>query len=134
VSEIEKAYPHFLSNTPLADTAAMKKEPVLVESPDSTEALLQSLIAECHAIIRDDVMPAARAMTEDFERRRYYESVVALVGIAAGVGDTLARLRGGAMAESRQRITVERIETVPAQPLLAIPDSVRTGVDRGRGE
>jgi len=90
---------------------------------DPAEALLHALIAECHAIIRDDVVPASR-IAQEFDRTRYYHSVVDLVGIANSSVDAITRLRGGgATPELRQRITVERV-----QPLIANPHA-----DRGEG-
>jgi hypothetical protein len=84
---------------------------------DPAEALLHALIAECHAIIRDDVMPSSRTTHDSDERRRYYNSVTHLVGIATGAVDAITRLRGGTTnGQMRQRITVERIASNP--PLL----------------
>jgi hypothetical protein len=93
----------------------MKNQPVVIPpsteaNPDHTEALLQGLIAECHQIIRDVVVPAAQGAGTDSDRRYYLNSVVDLVRIANASGDTVARLRGGVHQELRQRITVERIE------------------------
>lgn len=80
---------------------------------DKTESRLEALIAECHQIIREIVLPATAVARDDIERRRYLDSAVELVRTGAAVGDTIARLRGGVAAEHRQRITVERIHTLP---------------------
>jgi len=102
----------------------MKNQIVIApDSTEQTETLLQGLIAECHHIIRDMVLPSAQATAEDHERRRYLASAVELVRIAATVGDTLVRLRGGTTQETRQRIVVERIEKSAA--LIDIPEPVR---------
>ena len=93
----------------------MKNSPTVLAS-DPTEAQLQALIAECHQIIRDVVVPSAHATDDDDERRRYIDSAVQLVRIAASAGDTVARLRGGTTQETRQRIVVERIETIAKPP------------------
>ncbi|HEY0267163.1 MAG TPA: hypothetical protein VGC16_10455 [Rhizomicrobium sp.] len=79
---------------------------------DSAEALLQALIADCRAVIRDVVLPYAHATRDDGERRRYLDSAVDLVKIGAAVGDAIGRLRGGQPGEQRQRIIVERIQTL----------------------
>lgn len=81
---------------------------------DPAETLLHALIAECHTIIRDDVIPASRGATDTYERARFYQSAVDLVRIATGAVDAITRLRGGATnGEMRQRITVERIASNP---------------------
>jgi hypothetical protein len=58
-----------------------------------TEVLLLDLIGECHAIIREFVLPAAQAENGGVQRRRYLACAVELVRIAAAVGDAIARLR-----------------------------------------
>lgn len=42
----------------------MKKQIALPADDPTTEALLQALIAECHAVIRDVVLPSAQG-TDD---------------------------------------------------------------------
>ncbi len=74
------------------------------------EALLEGLIAECHAIIRDDVLPLARS-SKDNEKIHYLHAVNSLMESAVALGDAVGRLRGTApQPELRQRITVERIQ------------------------
>lgn len=91
-----------------------------MKKPDSTtdtaQAQLEALIAECHQIIRKVVLPSATDTDDGRERRQYLNCAVELVRIGATVGDTVARLRGAAAAEHRQRITVERIQALPALP------------------
>jgi hypothetical protein len=103
----------------------MKKHIALPTPDDTTEALLQSLIAECHAVIRDVVLPSALGTDDGNERRRYLGCVSDLAGIGASVGDTIARLRGGGGVEARQRITVERVQS------LALPAPLST--QKGEG-
>jgi len=97
----------------------MTNAPVLAapgnsESPDTTEALLEGLIAECHAMIRDVILPAARA-ADHADRRQYLGSANHLMDSAVKLGDAIGRLRGTApLPELRQRITVEKIERQPA--------------------
>lgn len=96
------------------------KKPIALPTPDdTTEALLQSLIAECHAVIRDVALPSALGTDDGGERRRYLYCVIDLVRIGASVGDSVARLRGGG-GEARQRITVERVQS------LALPAPLST--------
>jgi len=102
-------------NDPLEDT-----------HDDPTEALLHGLIAECHAAIRDVIMPAAR-QAEHSDRRHYIGSVTHLMDSAVKLGDAIGRLRGTApQPEMRQRITVEKIQTLPSQ-------SRRISSTRGEG-
>jgi hypothetical protein len=76
----------------------------------ATEALLEGLIAECHAIIRDDVLPMARG-SKDNEKIHYLHAVNSLMESAVALGDAVGRMRGTApQPELRQRITVERIQ------------------------
>jgi hypothetical protein len=94
----------------------MKTQTVLPPTDhDQTEALLQGLIAECHAIIREAVLPGIRE-TDDHHARRYYiHSVTDLVESATKLGDAIGRLRGTAPTpEVKQRITVERIQRLSA--------------------
>jgi hypothetical protein len=82
---------------------------------DQTEALLQGLIAECHAIIRDAVLPGIRETDEHNHRRYYIHSVTDLVESATKLSDAIGRLRGTQpQPEIRQRITVERVQKLAA--------------------
>ncbi len=108
----------------------MKAEPLPApnESPDATEALLQALIAQCHQIIREVVVPHAEAAQTINDRLRYLDQVSHLVRNATAIGDTVARLRGGTTQETRQRIVVERIEKSAA--LLDIPKAIQAATRR----
>lgn len=79
------------------------------EQDASAEILLQGLIAECGEIIRLQLRPAIAASTNHHHVYSYTEAAVSLVKIAARAGETVARLRGGGSAETRHRITVERL-------------------------
>jgi hypothetical protein len=94
----------------------MKTQTILPPAaPDETEALLQGLIAECHAVIRDAVLPGIRD-TDDHGYRRYYiHSITELMETATKLGDAIGRLRGTAPTpEIRQRITVEKVQRLSA--------------------
>jgi hypothetical protein len=97
----------------------MKKQTAPIA--DTTEDQLRALIAECHQIIREDVLPHAAKVQDDTDRRFYMNSVIELVRIAATVGDTIGRLRAGGAIEQRQRITVERVQSLPALPACPTP-------------
>jgi hypothetical protein len=78
---------------------------------DPTEVLLQGMIAECQAIIREAVLPGLRDATDHHHRRFYIHSVTDLINGATKLSDAIGRLRGTApQPELRQRITVEKIQ------------------------
>ena len=78
---------------------------------ETTGALLDGLIAECHAMIRDLIRPAYPAATP-LERTGYIHAVTHLADSAVKLGDAIGRLRGAASPppEVRQRITVEKVQ------------------------
>jgi hypothetical protein len=86
-------------------------------SNTSTEDLLDGLIAEVHAVIREIALPAVVGAEDDSERRRYLATVMELVRTGAAVGEAVAKLRPG--SEARQKITVERLERL-------VPPGVRS--------
>lgn len=77
---------------------------------DITEELLHGLIAECGAMIREQVRPAFDSFEEPHRKSEMVRAAVELVQTGAKVGEAIARLRGQAAPELRQRITVERIQ------------------------
>jgi hypothetical protein len=88
--------------------------------PESTQSLLEALIAECHAVIRDDIRPVYAGATA-LERSGYIHAVTALADSAVKLGDAVGRLRGTApQPELRQRITVEKIQTAPPAKTRAV--------------
>ncbi len=81
---------------------------------DSTQALLEGLIAECHAVIRNDILPLVRS-ARDLDKCGYLNAVTDVMGTAVALADAVGRLRGTApQPELRQRITVERIQRLSA--------------------
>jgi hypothetical protein len=79
--------------------------------PDPTEALMQDLIAECQAVIREAVLPGMRDATDHHHRRFYIHSIKEIMDRAVNLSDAIGRLRGTApVPELRQKITVERIQ------------------------
>ncbi len=88
----------------------MKKQTILPPQ-DPTETLLLDLIADCQAIIRQNVLPGLADAGEAHNRRLYIHSVADMVGSAVKLSDAIGRLRGVVPApEMHQRITVERIQ------------------------
>ena len=84
---------------------------------DPIEALLQGLIAECHAIIRDEILPAARDdKYKSFQN--HISDVTHVMDTAVKLADAVGRLRRPEppAPELRQRITVEKIQSLPAPP------------------
>ena len=83
--------------------------------PFGTEALLDSLIEECRRLVREVATPSMAAMTDPLERRLFMQSAVSFIEAGAKVGDTVARLRGGATVqpETRHRVFVEHVAAAP---------------------
>jgi len=112
-----RRFPHFLSNSDAVQAGGMKKQLPLSAETDQTEALLQGLIAECHAMIRDQVRPAVDADEKAIDKLYMFRAAMELAKTGARIAETIGHLRGGQPApEMRQRITVERIQTLPEKP------------------
>lgn len=77
---------------------------------DITERLLQDLIAECHAMLREQVRPSFDTGEDLHDRRASVNSAIGLAETGAKLSDAIARLRGGPAPELRQRIMVERVQ------------------------
>ena len=77
-----------------------------------TEDLLRGLIAECGAMIREQIRPAIDNEEDVYRKGRLVGDVVRLVDISAKLAESIARLRGHPAPEQRQRITVERVQTI----------------------
>ena len=84
--------------------------PLQSEIADPTEALLQGLIAECRTVIRDEILPAARAgKYKDWQN--HISDVTSVMRAAVRLADAVGRLRRPEPTpELRQRITVERVQ------------------------
>jgi len=78
------------------------------EAREETEALLNSLIAECRGYVRVIGAHFEDPATDPHVRWKFMEMVMELVKTSAIAGETVAKLRGGAVSETRQRIIVER--------------------------
>ena len=82
---------------------------------DPIEALLQGLIADCRILIRDEILPAARAgKYKDWQN--HIRDVTDVMDTAVKLADAVGRLRRPEPPppEMRQRITVEKIQSLPA--------------------
>lgn len=86
--------------------------------PDATEALLRGLIAECGAMIREQLRPAMDGQDDPHSKGYLVSDAVRLMGASGALADAIARLRGQPAPEQRQRITVERI--VSGTPVRAL--------------
>ena len=104
-----------------ADTAENGKPPVPSDAaPSDTEKLLNGLIEECRALLRDVAFRSACLTPDADERIRFLTAAQNLATTGANVGKVVARLRAPAapaMEERRQVITVEHVQRVatPAQ-------------------
>jgi len=102
--------------------------------PYGTEALLDSLIAECRRLVRDVATPSMVAMTDPLERMRFMQSAVSFIEAGAKVGDTVARLRSGAgQTETRHRVLVEHVAP-PLAPMRNTPSPLLEDDGEGWGE
>jgi hypothetical protein len=81
-----------------------------LRTDDPTERLLQDLIAECHAMLQEQVRPSFDTGEDLHDRSACVTAAIGLAETGAKLADAIARLRGGQAPELRQRITVERIQ------------------------
>ena len=79
---------------------------------EEAETLLRGLIAECGAMIREQIRPAIDNEEDVYRKGHLVGDVVRLVDISAKLAESIARLRGHPAPEQRQRITVERVQTI----------------------
>jgi hypothetical protein len=93
---------------------------------ETTEALLRGLIAECGAMIREQLRPAIDSQDDIYRKGHLVADAVRLMETGGALAEAIARLRGQPAPEQRQRITVER--AVSGVPVLALS----TG--KGEGE
>jgi hypothetical protein len=85
------------------------ERPVIARDCD-TEYLLNGLIAECHYVMRELVLPTAAETKDGDQRVRFISSVIDLARTGASVGKAVAKLRAaGQMPELRQRHIVEHL-------------------------
>ena len=86
---------------------------------DETEILLRGLIAECGAMIREQLRPAMDAQGDPLKKGYLVADAVHLMTTSGVLADAIARLRGQPAPELRQRITVERVITGAPVPALS---------------
>jgi len=91
---------------------------------EETETLLRGLIAECGAIIREQIRPAITSEEDVYRKGHLVSDAVRLMQTGGTLAEAIARLRGNPAPEQRQRITVERVITGTPVPALS----------NGRGE
>jgi hypothetical protein len=86
---------------------------------DTTEALLRGLIAECGAMIREQLRPAIDSQDDIYRKGHLVADAVRLMQTGGALAEAIARLRGQPAPEQRQRITVERIVSGAPVPALS---------------
>jgi hypothetical protein len=86
---------------------------------EETEALLRGLIAECGAMIREQIRPAINDQDDVYMKGHLVSVAVRLMQTGGGLAEAIARLRGNPAPEQRQRITVERVITSAPVPALS---------------
>jgi hypothetical protein len=86
---------------------------------EDTEALLRGLIAECGAMIREQIRPAINDEQDIYKKGHLVGDAVKLMTTGGGLAEAIARLRGNPAPELRQRITVERVITGAPVPALS---------------
>ncbi len=71
--------------------------------------------AECHAIIRNEIIPGARDGSYDKSLHSHIDDVTEVMRTAVKLADAVGRLRRPEPSppELRQRITVEKIQSLP---------------------
>jgi hypothetical protein len=83
--------------------------------PDAVEDELNAMIGEARQIIRDFIVPSGKQCTDRYDRIAFLDEAMHLMTAAAKIGDTIARLRGGAAPETRHRLVVEHRGGSPAE-------------------
>jgi len=86
---------------------------------DETETLLRGLIAECGAIIREQLRPAFDDQDDVYLKGQLVSNAVRLMQTGGSLAESIGRLRGNPAPEQRQRITVERVITGAPVPALS---------------
>jgi hypothetical protein len=87
---------------------------------EEAEALLCGLIAECGAMIREQIRPAITSEEDVYRKGHLVSDAVRLMQTGGGLAEAIAHLRGYPAPEQRQRITVERLIT--GTPVLSLPN------------
>jgi len=89
-------------------------------APPDTETLLNALIVECHALLRDVAFRSACLTPDADERIRFLTAAQNLATTGANVGKVVARLRprGASAPEERlYRMVFEHQQTPPSPPV-----------------
>jgi hypothetical protein len=86
---------------------------------EATEALLRGLIAECGAMIREQIRPAMDGQDDPIRKGYLVRDAVRLMETGGTLAEAIARLRGQPAPEQRQRITVERVVSGVPVPALS---------------
>ncbi len=85
---VDDLYEQARANAPFADPEAPK-----IRRGNDTEDLLNGMIAECHYLMRDVVMPTACRATHPDTRARFLSSAMALAETGGHLAKVVAKLR-----------------------------------------
>jgi hypothetical protein len=102
-----------------AETAACSSPLAPSAAPSDTEKLLNGLIEECRALLRDVAFRSACLTPDADERIRFLTAAQNLATTGANVGKVVARLRGPnapVVEERRHRMIYEHTQTTVAPP------------------
>lgn len=93
------------------DNNIVRPDPVATKA----EEVLTKLITECHFMMKEVAFRSMCQCSDPSDRRRFMDSAMDFAKTGAEVAGAIAVLRGGSpVRETRQRIMVERVETMPA--------------------
>jgi hypothetical protein len=93
------------------ETTIVRPDPVAAKAEDA----LTELITECHFMMKEVAFRSMCQCVDPVDRIRFMGSAMEFAKTGAEVAGAIAVLRGGSpVRETRQRIMVERVETMPA--------------------
>lgn len=82
-----------------------------------TEGLLNSMIRECHFLMRHAAFPSICMAKDPLDRMRFMQTAMEFATTAARLADSVTRFRGGDRAqEVRHRMLYEHVQTGPLPP------------------
>lgn len=96
------------------DTDIIRPDPVAAKA----EEMLTKLIFECHFMMKEVAFRSMCQCIDPTDRRRFMDSAMDFAKTGAEVAGAIAVLRGGSpVRETRQRIVIERLESVPVSAM-----------------
>jgi hypothetical protein len=91
----------------------------IARPPRETEALLNGLIADCAALLRDVAFRSACLTPDANDRLRFLAAAQSLARTGAKVGETIVRLRGGGapgVETHRHELVYTHVQSTPLPP------------------